>query len=135
VAAARGSQWPAPGTRAVAITFASASGGFTGHGLGFTLVRTAHEVDVIARPQIAVSPASVALGGQATVTGGDFGYETTVTLFLDQAGGTFLGIAQPSGEGTFSVGVTIPSSAAAGAHKIIAVGSDGRQATTMITVS
>ena len=33
------------------------------------------------------SPASAAPGGQVTVTGGDFGYETTVTLFLDRAGG------------------------------------------------
>jgi len=98
-------------------------------------VRTPHEIDVAARPQIAVSPASAAPGGQATVTGGDFGYETTVTLFLDQAGGTVLGTGQPSGEGAFSVSVTVPSSAAAGAHKIIAVGSDGRHAQAALTVS
>jgi len=126
---------PVPGTRSPAITFSSATGSLTAQGLGFVLARTAHEIDVIARPQIAVSPASAARGTQVTVTGGDFGYGTTVTLFLDQAGGTVLGTAQPNEFGAFSVSATIPSSATAGAHKIIAVGSDGRQAAATITVS
>ena len=126
---------PVPGTRSPAITFSSATGSLTAQGLGFVLARTAHEIDVIARPQIAVSPASAARGTQVTVTGGDFGYGTTVTLFLDQAGGTVLRTAQPNEFGAFSVSATIPSSATAGAHKIIAVGSDGRQAAATITVS
>ena len=63
------------------------------------------------------------------------GYGTTVTLFFDQAGGTVLGTAQPDVFGAFSVGATIPSSATAGANKIIAVGSDGRRAMATITVS
>jgi hypothetical protein len=126
---------PTPGTRSPAITFSSATGSLVAQGLGFVLARTAHEIDVIARPQIAVAPASAARGSQVTVTGGDFGYETTVTLFLDQAGGTVLGTAQPDVFGAFSVGATIPASATAGASKIIAVGSDGRRATATITVS
>jgi hypothetical protein len=125
----------APGTRATAITFSSASGNFTSHALGFPLQRTAHEVDVIATPQIAVSPASAAPGGQVTVTGADFGYQTTVTLFLDRVGGTVLGTAQPDVQGAFTVGATIPSSATAGSHTVIAVGSDGRQAQATLTVS
>lgn len=126
---------PAPGTRSPAITFSSATGGLSGQGLGFVLARTAHEIDVIARPQIAVTPASAARGGQVTVAGGDFGYGTTVTLFLDQAGGTVLATAQPDDVGAVSVSATVPSSSAPGAHTIIAVGSDGRRATATITVS
>lgn len=125
---------PAPGDIATAITFSSASGGFTSHSLGVTLLSTAHAVEVIATPQIAVSPASVPPGGQVTVTGADFGYGTTVTLFLDGANGTFLGTAQPDAQGAFTAGVTIPSSAAAGAHTVTAVGSDGRRAQATITV-
>jgi hypothetical protein len=125
-----------PGTRGTAITFSSLSGGFTGHNLGFTIVTGANQIDVIAQPQIGASPSTAARGAAMTVTGADFGYATTVAVHLDGAGGPVLGTAQVSIiDGTFSVSVTIPASAPAGSHKLVAVGSDGRQAEVAITVS
>ena len=124
-----------PGTRGTAITFSSLSGGFTGHNLGFTIVTGANQIDVVAQPQIAASPSTAARGGAMTVTGADFGYATTVAVHLDGAGGPVLDTAQVSIiDGTFSVSATIPASASAGSHKLVAVGSDGRQAEVAITV-
>jgi hypothetical protein len=125
---------PAPGTRGTAITFRSLSGGFTTHNLGFTVVTLAHQIDVTAQTQLAASPATVARGATATMTGGDFGYRDTVTLFLDQANGRVLGTAQAGFQGEFSTGITIPW-IPPGTHTIIAVGSSGRQAQTIITVT
>jgi hypothetical protein len=126
---------PPPGTRATALTFGALSGGFTSHSLGFTLDTLANQIDVIARPQIAASPVTVAPGGALTVNGGDFGLGSNVTVFLDRSGGTVLGTARASAYGAFTAGGTIPSSVPAGTHKLIAVGSDGRHAQTTITVS
>jgi hypothetical protein len=126
---------PAPGTRATAITFGSLTGGFTSHSLGVNLDTLANEIDVVAQPQIAASPATVAPGAALTVNGGDFGLGTSVQLFLDHTNGSFLGTAQPGDQGFFAANGTIPASAAAGTHKIIAIGSDGRQAQATITVS
>ena len=125
---------PAPGTRGTAITFGSRSGGFTTHNLGFNLVALAHRIDVTAQTQVAASPATVARGATATMSGGDFGYRDTVTLFLDQVGGRILGTAQAGFQGEFSTGFTVPW-IPAGTHTIIAVGSSGRQAQTTITVT
>lgn len=125
---------PEPGTRGTAITFGSLSGGFTSHNLGFNLVTLAHQIDVVAQPQIAASPSSVPPGASVTVTGGDFGYGTTVTVFLGQVNGRVLGTAQPGIQGTFTVNATIPW-LPPGTYKIIAVGSDGRKAQTTIAVS
>jgi hypothetical protein len=125
---------PAPGTRHTAITFASVSGGFTAHSLGFNLASSAHSIDVIAQPQIAATPATVARGGAITINGGDFGLGTQVTLFLDRTNGTFLGTAQPSDQGFITVNATI-GQVKPGTHKIIAIGSDGRQAQTTITAN
>jgi len=69
------------------------------------------------------------------VNGGDFGLASNVTVFLDRAGGTVLGRAEPDGQGTLTVTGTIASSVPAGTHKLVAVGSDGRRATATITVS
>ena len=125
---------PAPGTRATAVTFGSLSGGFTTRNLGFTTVTLAHQIDVIAQTQVAVSPSAVPPAAKATVTGGDFGYRDTVTLFLDQAGGRVLGTALAGFQGEFSTPVTIPS-IPAGSHTVIAVGSSGRRAQATITVT
>ena len=69
------------------------------------------------------------------VSGGDFGLASNVTVFLDRAGGTVLGHAEPDEQGTLTVTGAIPSSVPAGTHKLIAVGSDGRRAMATITVS
>jgi len=53
----------------------------------------------------------------------------------DRAGGTALGTARASIYGDVTVTGNIPSSLPPGTHKLIAVGSDGRRATTTITVS
>ena len=126
---------PTPGTRRTAITFSSLTGGFTSHNLGFTIATEANEIDVIARPQIAPSARAVAGGTSVAISGGDFRYGSTVTVTLDRAGGTLLGRVQPSIQGNFDLPVTIPASVPAGAHKVFAVGSDGRRATTTITVT
>ena len=126
---------PAPGTASPAITFASASGGFTSHSLGFNLVTGAHQIGVVAQTQIAATAATVAPGGEVTVNGGDFGLDSSVTVFVDQAGGTALGTARASVYGEVTVTGNIPSSLPPGTHKLIAVDSDGRRATTTITVS
>ena len=126
---------PAPGTRGTALTFGALSGGFTSHSLGFTLDTLANQIDVVARPQIAASPATVAPGAALTVNGGDFGLFSNVSVFLDRSGGTVLGTARAGVYGAFTATGTIPSSVPAGTHKLIAVGSDGRKATTTITVS
>jgi hypothetical protein len=126
---------PAPGTRSPAITAASVSGGFTSHNLGFNIVGAANEVDVVAQPQIAAATSTVAPGGTVTVNGGDFGLDSNVTVFLDQAGGTALGTARASVYGQVTVIGNIPSSVPAGTHKLVAVDSGGRRATASITVS
>jgi hypothetical protein len=46
-----------------------------------------------------------------------------------------LATAHASAPGFFTSDVTIPSATAAGGHKLVAVGSDGRQAEAAITVS
>jgi hypothetical protein len=126
---------PSPGTQAPAITFSSLAGGFTSHNLGFNLVVKPGEIDVVAQPQVAASAPSVARGSPVTISGGDFGSFTTVTLYLDKVGGQVLGTTQAGYPGSFAAKITIPSSTSTGTHKIIARGSDGRQAQTTITVS
>jgi len=132
---ARQAPSPTPGSHGTAITFASVTGGFTTHSLGFNIVTGANQVGVVAQPQIAPTATTVAPGGPVMVNGGDFGLGSNVTVFLDRAGGTVLGTATPGDYGDFTMTGTIPSSVAAGRHKIVAVGSDGRRATAMITVS
>ena len=88
-----------------------------------------------AQPQIAASAPSVAGGGPLTITGGDFGTVTTVTVYLDKVGGTVLGTARADAYGNFLANVTIPSATPPGSHLIIARGSDGRRAQTTITVT
>lgn len=125
---------PAPGTRGTAVTFGALSGGFTSHSLGFTLDTLANQIDVVAQPQIGATAATVAPGASETVNGGDFGLLSGVTVFIDRSGGTVLGTTRAGDQGAFTVTGTIPASVPAGTHKLVAVGSDGRQATTAITV-
>jgi hypothetical protein len=139
-----GSQPPGTASRPSHVSIATAvdnhgnillSNSFTSHNPGFNVVTEAHQIDVVAQPQIVASAASVAPGGSETVTGGDFALGDNVSVHLDQAGGPVLGTARAGFQGQFSVTVTIPSPAAAGSHQLIAVGSSGRQAETAITVS
>lgn len=102
---------PKPGDTSPLITFGSLSGNFTGHGLGIVLAVKPHEIDAIITPQIAASPTTAAPGGRA------------------------VGTATAGIRGNFAVTVTIPASAKVGSHHLIAVGSDGDQASTTITVS
>jgi hypothetical protein len=125
----------APGTTSTAVTFSSLTGGFTRHNPGFTLLTQAHQIDVAAQTQIAASPSSVAPDGTISVSGGDFGLLATVTLYLNQAGGTVLATARVGDQGSFTAPITVPPGTPPGTHKIVAVDSGGRQAHTTITVT
>ena len=46
-----------------------------------------------------------------------------------------MGTTRASAQGFFTTTVTIPPSTSLGGHKLVAVGSDGRQAEVAITVS
>jgi hypothetical protein len=111
------------------------SGGFTSHSLGFNLVTAPHQIDLVAQTQVAASPSTVAPGGSVSVSGGDFGFGTSVAVYLDGANGPVLGTARANDQGFFTAAITIPSATTAGSHKLVAVGSDGRQAEAAITVS
>ena len=126
---------PTPGTRGTAITFSSLSGGFTSHNPGFNLVTEAHQIDVVAQPQIVASATTVAPGTSVTVTGGDFAFGGTVTILLDKTTGAVLGSARAGDQGDFTATITVPSTVPAGSHKLIAVGPGGRRAEVTITVS
>jgi hypothetical protein len=127
--------FPIPGTTSPAVTFGSRSGDFTSVGLGFTLLTTATAVDAVATPQIAASPATVAPGGTVTVTSASFKFQSSVKIFLDRVGGKLLATTEAGYRGRFSVSGTIPLTTKAGGHTLIAVGSDGSQASVPITVS
>ena len=116
------------------ITFGSLSGNFTAHSLGLKLVTKANEIDGILLPQIAVSPRTVTAGHAVTVNAGGFTYPETVRIFLDKASGTPLATANVGIRGTFTAAVTIPASAGAGSHRLIAVESDGFRASASIKV-
>lgn len=90
---------------------------------------------MVAQPQIADTAATVAPGASVTVNGGDFGLADNLTVFLDKAAGAVLGTGRPSAQGGFTVTGALPASVPAGSHQLIAVGSDGRRASTTITVS
>jgi hypothetical protein len=118
------------------ITFASRTGNFTSHGLGFILVTKANQIEAVIEPQIAATPATVAPGGAITIEGASFPFGTSVGIFLDVVGGTPLGTASARPNGGFSISATIPASTKAGTHKLIAVGSNNKAlAQTTITVS
>lgn len=124
-----------PGDTSPAITFGSRSGGFTSVGLGFTLLTTAQAIDVVTTPQIVASATTVAPGGTVTVSGQSFGFQTTVRIFLDRVSSRPLATTHAGYRGVFAVPATIPVSAKPGSHHLIAVGADGSQAETTITVS
>jgi hypothetical protein len=118
------------------ITFGSLAGDFTSHPLGLKLLTKTHEIDGIQTPQLAVSPATISPGQALTVRGGGFTLDQDVRIFLDQASGTPLptGVTVTSLAGGFAVTATIPASVAAGPHRLIAVATDGEQASAPITV-
>jgi hypothetical protein len=118
------------------ITFGSLAGDFTSHSLGLKLRTGAHEIDGIQTPQLAVSPATASAGEAVTVRGGGFSLNQDVRVFLDHASGTPLptGVTVTSLAGGFKVTATIPASAAAGPHRLIAVAADGERASAAITV-
>jgi hypothetical protein len=62
-------------------------------------------------------------------------YPDPVRIFLDHVSGTPLGTATVGVRGGFTVTVTIPTSAKAGPHRLVAVASDGDRATAPINVS
>jgi hypothetical protein len=112
---------PSPGTRSTALTFASSDGGFTSHSIGFRVVPEATQVDVVAQPQVELSPTTAAPGGAVSVSGGDFPYESTVDLYLDDASGTPLQSATTDVHGFFQTTVTVPAGTARGRHHVVAV--------------
>ena len=118
------------------ITFGSLAGDFTSHTLGLKLRTSAHEIDGIQTPQLAVSPATVSPGQAVTVRGGGFTLNQEVRIFLDHASGTPLptGVTVTNLAGGFKVTATIPASVTAGPHRLIAVATDGERASAPITV-
>ena len=74
-------------------------------------------------PTVGVEPNPVAFGGEVTIEGEEFEEETAVSLVLEGVLGEIsLGTATTDSEGTFSLTVTLPSSAAPGSYRIRAVG-------------
>jgi hypothetical protein len=126
---------PTPGTRSTAVTFGSRSGNFTSHTIGFRLDTTSTQIQVVATPQIAVTPATAAPGAPVTVNGGDFAYESTVGLHLDTATGTPVQTAVTDRGGFFQTQLVLPKATPAGPHTLIAVGTGGRKATAILHVS
>lgn len=112
---------PAPGTKSTAMTFASRTGGFTGHTIGFRVNAGTTQIDVVAEPQVAVSPRPVAPGATLAVNGGDFPYDSTVDVYIDAVGTTPLATASVDIHGFFAASVTVPATTGAGAHTLIAV--------------
>jgi len=123
-----------PGSSTTAITFGTLSGNFTRHNLGVRLFTQENQIEAFLLPQISASPKTVAPGAQVTVNGGSFA-PGTVSIYLDQVGGTPLATTSGGIEGTFTVPVTIPPATTAGLHKLIAVEPSNIQASTAITVS
>jgi hypothetical protein len=112
---------PSPGSRSVAMTFASSDGDFTSHTTGFRIVPGATQVEVVAQPQLELSPTSAAPGATVAVGGGDFPYESTVSLYLDDATGTPLQTATVDAHGFFQTSVRVPGGTTRGRHHLIAV--------------
>jgi hypothetical protein len=127
---------PQPGDTEPVITFGSLSGNFTSQTPGFMRVTRTGEIDAIIVAQIAATPTRVAPDGSVTVTGASFILGSTVSIWLNHVGGTPLGTGHAGYGGRFSVPVTIPESAGAGNHTLIAVGaSNGGRARTTIKVT
>ena len=126
---------PAPGTRSTAVTFGSLSGSFTSHTIGFRLDTTSTQIDTVATPQIAVTPATAAPGDRVTVNGGDFEYESSVSVYLDSTTGPPVQTAVTDRGGFFQTQLVLPAGTSVGPHTLIAVGAGGRKATAILHVS
>jgi hypothetical protein len=126
---------PTPGATGTAVTFGSRSGSFTSHTIGFRLVTTSTQIEVVATPQIVVTPATVAPGASVTVNGGDFEYESSVTLHLDTATGPAVQTVVTDRAGSFQTQLVLPRGTSAGTHTVIAMGAGGREATAVMHVS
>jgi hypothetical protein len=113
---------PQQGTQTTALTFASRTGDFTSHTLGVRIVPGPTQIDVVTQSQIQATPTSAAPGSTVTVTGGDFPYGSTATVYLDHAGGTPLGSSVNIGiHGAFAMSVIVPARTQPGAHRIVVV--------------
>jgi hypothetical protein len=112
---------PQQGVRTTAVTFASRTGDFTGHSLGVRVVPETTQIDVVTQPQIQLVPSSASPGSTLTVSGGDFRYGSTATLYLDDAGGTPLGAATVGIVGTFTASIRVPTGTMLGSHRIVAL--------------
>jgi hypothetical protein len=124
-----------PGATTTAITFGTLSGTFARHNLGVRLITEANQIEAILLPQISAAPTTAAPDAPVTVNGGSFAGLGTISIYLDQVGGTPLATTSAGIDGTFTVPVTIPPATTAGPHKLIAVASGGIRASTTITVS
>jgi LPXTG-motif cell wall-anchored protein len=115
---------------------AAAIGAVLAIGALFTGVALAQQYPPKA-PSVGVSDATVTAGESVTVSGSGWQAGSSVSLSFHSAP-TSLGSANVRADGTFSTGVTIPSSASAGTHLIVASGtaSNGRQrsVSTEVTV-
>ena len=100
-------------------------------------LNTAPSWQPVHHPHLALNAGSGAPGATVTVTGSDFLSGQTVKLtFVDAHGTTTaLGSAKTPLNGGFTINVTIPAGAAAGAGKIKATGVGGLSATKTFTVS
>lgn len=125
---------PVPGTRFTAITFASRSGNFESVTLGFTTIPSSTQVDVVAMPQISVTPSSINPGQNGTVSGGDFKNQDSVAIYLDSTSGTPLQTVTASRSGSFQTTVTISAGTRTGTHTLIALGASGRTANVAFQV-
>jgi hypothetical protein len=123
-----------PGDSTAAITFGTLSGDFTRHNLGVRLVTQANQIEALLLPAISASPRTIAPDAQVTVTGGSFPFNS-ISIYLDHVSGTPLATTSGGTRGTFTVPVTIPPTATAGPHKLIAVATGNVRASTAITVS
>jgi hypothetical protein len=125
---------PVAGTRSVAVTFPARTGNFTSHSLGFRLVTSATEVDVVAQPQLALSPTNVAAGGTVAVSGAGFPYDSTAAVYLDHVGGISLAKTAVNFHGFLQTSLVLPAGIVAGSHTIIATdGALSARATLKVT--
>jgi hypothetical protein len=127
---------PDPGTSFTLMSFDSAAGSFSTTQLGFTVKRESTSLVAIATPQVAVTPVSNAPGATEQFSIADFASGETVSIHLDSTGSPPLASMQVSSDGQASGSFTVPSSAAAGKHRVVAVGgSSHRSAVTSLTIT
>jgi hypothetical protein len=127
---------PTPGSSITVMSFTSATGAFSTTPLGFALKTQSTSLVAIATPQLAVTPTSNAKGGTEHFTVADFQAGETVTIHLGTTGAPPLASVQIPANGLASGTFTVPASAAAGKHQVLAAGgSSHRLATTALEIT